>query len=58
MPSDLDDAPYLSICVNVNDNSAWVQLSRNEKSSPKWERFHTIEDAFEFIKTLELKSPD
>lgn len=47
-PCEFDYAPYLSICMNTNDHSAWVQLAKDDQS-PLWEQFTSIEDALDFI---------
>lgn len=48
-PSEFDYAPFLSICLNTGNNSAWVQMARDDQT-PLWESFTSLEDALEFIK--------
>jgi hypothetical protein len=49
-PSCLDSAPFLSVCLNTNDQSAWVQIAKDDLT-PHWERFTSLEDALEFVET-------
>jgi len=50
-PSEFDYSMYLSIRVNKNDQSAWVQMSKDDESV-KWERFECLQDALDFIKNI------
>lgn len=47
-PCEFDYAPFLSILVNINNNSAWVQLNKDDHT-PLWERFDSLDLAQTFI---------
>ena len=45
-PSLLDANPYLALC-EVNDGTAWIQISKDE-SLPNWVKFDNLELANKF----------
>ncbi len=46
-PNLFDSAPYLTICINTQDNKVWIQIARDD-NTPNWMAFDSIDSALDF----------
>lgn len=53
-PTEFDTAGHLALCLVSQDNSAWVQIAKDDET-PKWLRFESMSEALYYIHLYETE---